>query len=228
MESEGSGGPPVPSWGHDELLDSLKGTAAERERAREERALGRRVVAGAVAAVVAVVAGAVVLIHALTTTTTHLHVPARIGDFSRIESPQLDAAIKRSPDENGLPGGDEASASFYASDPDATRPELMLVLYKGRHTDQDAIEVRSLLEAPLGSGHAATPVGASARNVKVGNVDFYCEPVIENGVNGPVGERTGCVWDDHDLGLGVLIDLHSGEVDVVLREAEKVQPSTLH
>lgn len=216
MESEGNG---------DDLLDALKHTAADRERHRAGRRQQWTLRLAVAGGAVVVVAAALVGWRALAG-QTHLHLPDRAGEFVRLQSTALDDQLKALINQaGGLPQASAEAASFYGVS--GGEPQQVLFLYKGPHSDSDAAELRSALESPVETQHNATPDGAHTRTATVNGVDFVCEPVIENGDNGPVGERTACTWDDHHDGLGLLVDFTSGESDVLLREAESIQPGTL-
>jgi len=209
----------------DDLLDALKHTAADRERHRAWRQQQWTLRLAAAGGAVAVVAAALVGWRTLAG-QTHLHLPQRAGEFVRLQSTALDDQLKALVSQEGaLPQASEVAASFYGVS--GGEPQQALFLFKGPHTDGDAAQIRSVLESPLETQHNSTPDGAHTRTATVNGVDFVCEPVIENGDHGPVGERTACTWDDHHQALGLLVDFSSGESDVLLREAESIQPGTL-
>lgn len=224
MAPEGGSGPPPP---RDDLLEHLKWTAPVRERLsqaerRETRScllLGCLVVAAMVA-----VAGIVGLVRQFHQPSMVL--PARVGDLPRIDSAPLDARLTQliQAIEQDEVRATQANGAYYGNDPQ--RPEVMLVLLRAPHTDAEVTGIRTSMEAPV-TGNPSTPDGPHTVSATVDGVDFVCEPIIENGDNGPVGERTDCTWDDHGDGIGVLVDFHSGESTVILKEVEAVQPGAI-
>lgn len=195
----------------------------EREREREARRFrrGRMIAIGAIPLlVVAVIVGFLVGSHHAGALT----LPDRIGSFPHLDSADLEQRLAALDTRMQQSAGITAvGARYYGLDPEA--PQLLLLVIRGPHTDEEVADLRAGLESPI-TGHNATPDAARTRTARVHGVDFTCEPIIENAPSGPVGERTSCVWDDHGDNVGILIDLHSGEADVLLREAEEVQPGT--
>lgn len=229
---DGEVGPPAPApggWGGgDDMLDELKPTAADREwdaTRRRDRRLTRAVIAlGALLAVGAVL----VAVKLLTSGPPSLHLPARVGDFSRVTSPALDQAMAAGLQQMREHSSkvDSVDGAFYGTE--GGRPQVLVMLLWGEHTPQDVSDLRASMEAPIfGQGTPSKPDGPHTRLATVHGVDFVCEPVIENSATGPIGERTDCTWDDHSGGVGVVVDFFSGESDVVLQEVEAIQPGAI-
>lgn len=211
----------------DDLLEQLKQTAPERERLAAARWATRWRVAGIAVAVtvVGLIAGSSV--YRALAPAPAVHLPARVGDLPRIQTP----AVQAQADElvgtfsRDVEKVQVAGAAVYGTDP--SHPQVLVVLLHAQHVADDVTGIRAGLEAPiLGSG-ASTPDGPHIRSATVNGVDFVCEPVVENGEHGPVGERTDCTWDDRDHGVGLVIDFYSGESDIVLHEVEAMQPGAI-